>query len=94
MLDKFKLDKLKGTQKMVALMNCFRGDLPQVHGIVGKTFFQAPEASCPHKSHEETIRMVVALADVIAPRDHEFRVVARRCDLGQRGTSNACSRAR
>jgi hypothetical protein len=35
--------------------------------------------------------MVVALADVIAPSDHEFRVVARWRDLGQRGTSKACS---
>jgi hypothetical protein len=43
-----------------------------------------PGAGCPDKSNEETIRMVVALADVIAPRDHEFRVVARRRDLGQR----------
>jgi hypothetical protein len=35
--------------------------------------------------------MVVALADVIAPRDHEIRVVARRRDLGKRGTLKACS---
>jgi hypothetical protein len=48
-------------------------------------------ASCPDKSNEETIRMVVALADVIAPREHEFRVVARRRDLGQGGTLEACS---
>jgi hypothetical protein len=33
-------------------------------------------ASCPVKSNEETIRIVVALADIIAPRYHEFRVVA------------------
>jgi hypothetical protein len=39
----------------------------------------------------ETIRMVVALADVRAPRDHIFCVVARRRDLGQQGTSKACS---
>jgi hypothetical protein len=35
-----------------------------------------PGASCPDKPIEETVRMVVALADVIAPRDHAFCVVA------------------
>jgi hypothetical protein len=35
--------------------------------------------------------MVVAHADVMAPCDHEFRVVARWRDLGQRGTLKACS---
>jgi hypothetical protein len=35
--------------------------------------------------------MVVALADVIAPRNHEVRVAARRRDLSQRGTSKAFS---
>jgi molybdenum cofactor biosynthesis enzyme MoaA len=34
--------------------------------------------------------MVVALADVIAPHNHKFCVVARRRDLGQRGTLKAC----
>ena len=30
------MEGLEGMQKLLALMNCFRGDLPQVHGIVGK----------------------------------------------------------
>jgi hypothetical protein len=40
-------------------------------------FEMLPGASCPDKPNKETIRMVAALADVIAPRDHEIRVVAR-----------------
>ena len=33
---RYKMEGLEGMQKLLALMNCFRGDLPQVHGIVGK----------------------------------------------------------
>jgi hypothetical protein len=45
-------------------------------------------------NHNKMPRMMVALADVKAPRDYEFRVVARRRDLGQRRTSKPCSPAR
>jgi hypothetical protein len=40
-------------------------------------FYERSGVSCASKLNEESIRMVVALADFITPPDHEFRVVAR-----------------
>jgi hypothetical protein len=44
--------------------------------LIGLPHLRRPGPGCLDKSNEEAIRMVGALADVIAPRDHEFRVVA------------------
>lgn len=37
LVKRYDLKNMEGTQKLLTLMNCFRGDLPQVHGIVGKS---------------------------------------------------------
>ncbi|KAK7099786.1 hypothetical protein V1264_022840 [Littorina saxatilis] len=46
--------KMEGTQKLMAMMNCFRGDLPQVHGIV-ESILEA-YAKWPYNMNDDEIK--------------------------------------
>ncbi|KAL8625654.1 hypothetical protein ACOMHN_043929 [Nucella lapillus] len=54
LVERYKLDNFEGTQKLLALMNCFRGDLPPVHGIVESVL--DAYAQWPYVMNDEDIK--------------------------------------
>ncbi|KAL8576488.1 hypothetical protein ACOMHN_003046 [Nucella lapillus] len=78
LVKRYKLEGLEGTQKLLALMNCFRGDLPQVHGIV-ESILEA-YAKWPYNMNDEEIKQhfseIVGDYFILAPTHKAASVMA------------------
>ncbi|XP_076462139.1 acetylcholinesterase-like [Babylonia areolata] len=78
LVKRYKLEGLEGTQKLLALMNCFRGDLPQVHGIV-ESILEA-YAKWPYSMNDEEIKQhfseIVGDYFILAPTHKAASVMA------------------
>ncbi|KAK7485339.1 hypothetical protein BaRGS_00023438, partial [Batillaria attramentaria] len=78
LVKRYKLEGFEGTQKLVALMNCFRGDLPQVQGIV-ESILEA-YAEWPYNMNDEEIKKhfseIVGDYFIVAPTHKAASVMA------------------